>query len=134
MAQLLDFTKPHILRDEEEYNAAVSEIDRLLDSDPPPDSEDYEFLEFLSVLLQAYEDEHFPIREGTTPQEVVDFMLEQKGLSRSDLASWIGGKSRISEFFNNKRSLSIRQIDSLRENLGIPADLLISPSDRTSNN
>ena len=89
MAQLLDFTKPHILRDEEEYSAAVSEIDRLLDSDPPPDSEDYEFLEFLSVLVQAYEDEHFPIREGTTPQEVVDFMLEQKGLSRSDLASWI---------------------------------------------
>ena len=53
-------------------------------------------------------------------------MLEQKGLSRTDLAEWLGGRSRVSEFYNGKRSLSIRQIRRLTENLGIPADLLIT--------
>ena len=125
MADLLDFTKPHILRNEEEYEAAVEEIDKLLDIDPESGSENYERLEFLSVLVQAYEDAHLPMDKLPTPQDVVSFMLEQKGLTRSDLSEWIGGKSRVSEFFNHKRKLSIRQIEILKQKLNIPADLLI---------
>ena len=125
MASVLDFTKPHILRSEEEYDTAVAEIDNLLDSDPRPESEEYDRLEFLSVLVQAYEDTHFPAYEQPTPQEVVDFMLEQKRFSRADLAKWLGGRIRTSEFFTEIRPLSIRQIGALREHLGIPADLLL---------
>jgi HTH-type transcriptional regulator/antitoxin HigA len=135
MANLLDFTKPHVLRDEAEYRAAVDDIDRLLDADPEPGSEAYERLEFLSVLVQAYEDTHSPLEELPTPQAVVDFMLEQKGLPRSDLAKWLGGKSRVSEFFGGIRPLSLRQIEVLRDQLGIPCDLLVArapaPSDST---
>ena len=29
MADILDFTKPHVLRNEEEYNCAVTEIEEL---------------------------------------------------------------------------------------------------------
>ena len=126
MTRLLDFTKPHVLRNEAEYDAAVSEIDSLLDADPEPGSEAFERLEFLSVLVQAYEDVRFPLDDTMDPREIVAFMLEQKGLSRSDLAEWLGGRSRVSEFFSGRRSLSIRQIASLTEHLGIPADLLIA--------
>ena len=126
MTSLLDFSRPHVLRNESEYDAAVSEIDDLLDADPEPGSEAYERLEFLSVLVQAYEDVRFPIDETMDPREIVEFMLEQKGLSRSDLAKWLGGRSRVSEFFKGSRSLSIRQIAALTENLCIPADLLIA--------
>ena len=125
MVGVLDFTKPHVLRNEEEYNTAVAEIDDLLDIDPQSGSEEYDRLEFLSILVQAYEDTHFPIDKQPTPQEVVDFMLEQKGLSRADLAKWMGGRSRASEFFSGVRRLSLRQIETLREKLGIPADLLL---------
>lgn len=99
MAEVLDFTQPHLLRNEEEYDIAVAEIDALLDANPPPRSEAHERLEFLSVLVQVYENTHVPAYEQPTPQEVVDFMLEQKGLSRADLAKWLGGRSRTSEFF-----------------------------------
>jgi len=125
MTGVLDFTKPHVLKNEDEYNAAVSGIDDLLDINPQPGSEDYDRLEFLSVLVQAYEEAFFPIDEQPTPQEVVSFMLEQKGLTRADLAKWMGGRSRVSEFFSGVRRLSIRQIETLRERLGIPADLLL---------
>jgi antitoxin component HigA of HigAB toxin-antitoxin module len=54
--------------------------------DPPPHSEAYERLEFLSVLVHAYEEAHFPLEQLTTPQDVVTFMVEQKGLSHTDLA------------------------------------------------
>lgn len=125
MTQVLDFSKPHLLRNEAEYQAAVEEVDTLLDEGPAPGTEAYERLEFLSVLIASYEDEDDPMEEFPTPQDIVDFMLEQKGLHRSDLAPWMGGRSRVSEFFNGHRRLSLGQIEQLRTHLGIPADLLI---------
>lgn len=86
MAEFLDFTKPHVLRNEVEYTAAVAEINQLLDITPSPHSEAYERLEFFSVLVHAYEETHFPLGQLATPQDVVTFMLEQQGLSQTDLA------------------------------------------------
>ena len=70
----------------------------------------------------------FPI-DQPTPQAIVEFMLEQKGMSRADLADVMGGKSRVSEFFGGKRELSVNQVRALRETLGVPADLLIPETD-----
>lgn len=50
-ANVLDFSRPHVLRNAREYKAAVAEIDRLLDMDPKRGSEEYDRLEFLSVLV-----------------------------------------------------------------------------------
>ncbi|HEY4219139.1 MAG TPA: hypothetical protein VGM67_18480 [Gemmatimonadaceae bacterium] len=47
-------------------------------------------------------------------------------VATADLAAWMGGRARVSEFFAGKRRLSIAQIKTLRDELGIPADLLIS--------
>jgi antitoxin component HigA of HigAB toxin-antitoxin module len=87
---LLDFSKPHVLRSEAEYNAAIAEIERLLDEDAERGSDGYDRLEFLSVLVEHYEDERYPMG-AVTPQEAVTFMLEQKGLDRSDLDDVMGG-------------------------------------------
>jgi HTH-type transcriptional regulator/antitoxin HigA len=121
---LLDFTKPHVLKDEAEYDAAVAEIGRLLDEDVELGSEGYDRLEFLSVLVEHYEEEQYPM--GTvTPQEAVLFMLEQKGLERTDLDEVMGGKSRVSEFLTGKRGPSKSQVEGLHRMLGIPADVLL---------
>ncbi len=120
----LDFSKPHVLRTEEEYDAAIAEIGRLLDAEVARGSEGYDQLEFLSVLVEHYEDREFPMG-AVSPQQAVTFMLEQKGLERSDLDDVIGGKSRVSEFLNGKRDLSKTQIAGLRRMLGIPADVLL---------
>lgn len=126
-ATVLDFSTPHVLRNAKEYKAAVAEIDQLLDADPKRGTEAYDRLEFLSVLVEAYEDAHDPLDEsGGTPQSVVAFMLEQKGMTRADLHELMGGKARVSEFFAGKRRLSVEQIRALRDELGVPADLLIA--------
>jgi HTH-type transcriptional regulator/antitoxin HigA len=124
MADILDFTKPHVLRSEEEYDAAILEIERLLDVDPARYTEAYERLEFLSVLAEAYERAHLKI-EGGTPADVVEFMLEQKGLQRGEVNPMLGGEASASEFFSGTRKLSREEIEKLRDLLGIPADLLL---------
>lgn len=122
----LDFATPHVLRNAREYRAAMAEISVLLDTGPKRGTVAYDRLEFLAVLVEAYEDQHDPIDEsGGTPQSVVDFMLGQRDMTRAELASVLGGKSRVSEFFAGKRPLSVTQIRALRDLLGIPADLLL---------
>ena len=121
---LLDFSKPHVLKNDTEYEAAITEIEQLLDEQVEPASEGYDRLEFLSVLVEHYEEDQYPM--GTvTPQQAVTFMLEQKGLERSNLDEVMGGKSRVSDFLNGKRDLSKSQIEGLRRMLGIPADILL---------
>ncbi|HET7228910.1 MAG TPA: hypothetical protein VFJ16_02875 [Longimicrobium sp.] len=104
----------------------MREVDALLDREPQRGAEEFERLAFLSVLIEEYEDEHEP-KDGweASPQSVVDFMLEQNGLTRADLNPVMGGKSRVSEFFAGKGEPSRDQIRGLRSLLGIPADLLI---------
>lgn len=127
MQATLDFTEPHLLRDDDEYDVAVREIDGLLGMNARIGTTEGDRLEFLSVLVSDYESRTLDFGpDPTTPQDVVEFMLEQKGYSRGDLADWLGGRSRVSDFFKAKRALSRKQILILRERLGIPADLLIA--------
>lgn len=127
---MLDFTTPHVLRNAREYRAAVREIDALLDAEVRRGTREWDRLKFLSVLVEAYEEEQDPIARfeaGGTPQSAVDFALGRRGMTRAELAPMLGGSSRVSEFFTGKRPLSIGQIRKLRDALGIPADLLITP-------
>jgi HTH-type transcriptional regulator / antitoxin HigA len=128
MDVLLDFTEPHVLRNEKEYAAAIREIERLLDEDPQAGSTAHERLEFLSVLVEEYEDRVYPM-DAVSPQQAVSFMLEQKGMARSELSELMGGSSRVSDFFSGKRDLSKTQVQALRVHLGIPADILLGLSD-----
>jgi HTH-type transcriptional regulator/antitoxin HigA len=127
MVATLDFGRGRVLRTEEEYDAAVREVDRLLDASPAAGTRDYDRLELLSVLIEVYDEAHYPAPAPGAPQSVVDFMLEQKGMTRAQLAVPMGGRSRVSDFFKGNRDLSVGQIRALRDLLGIPADLLLPP-------
>lgn len=108
------------------YDAAVGELNVLLDRNPRIGTAACERLEGITAAIEAYEAKHYPDEMfATNPQDVVDFVLEQKGMQRSDLSEIMGGKSRVSEFFAGKRELSRTQIRALRDLLGIPADLLL---------
>ena len=82
-------------------------------------------MELLTILIAAYEEQHLPPFEPATPQEVVRFMAEQKGIGSAELAELLGGRSRLSDFYRGVRDLSKTQIVALRDALGIPADLLL---------
>jgi len=125
MKTVLDCPTPHVLRSDDEYDAAVAEIDRLVDTHPQPSSPGYDRLELLSLLVEDYEARHHPIDDsGLTPQDMVDFVLQQRGMTRAELAPLMGGRSRVSDFFNGRRALSRGQIETLRKHLHIPADFL----------
>ncbi len=115
----------HPIRDGKEFDTAVSELDALAYADPKEGSPASERMELLTILIAAYEEKHLAPFEPSSPQEVVRFMAEQKGLDAAELADLLGGRSRLSEFYNGVRALSRGQIIKLKAALGIPADLLL---------
>jgi HTH-type transcriptional regulator / antitoxin HigA len=88
-------------------------------------------LDVLVTLIEAYEEEHYPI-DPPDPIEAIKFRMEQQGQTRRDLEEIIGTRTRIAEVLNRKRGLSIAMIRRLNERLGIPAEVVIPPSRKTA--
>jgi HTH-type transcriptional regulator/antitoxin HigA len=112
------------IRNDADYQVALKEIEKLLESQPGTAAGDQ--LDVWVTLVEAYEAKHFPIPEPDDPVQVLEYYMESRGLSRSDLIAYLGSKERVSEVLNRKRSLSLPMIQRLHAGLGIPADLLIS--------
>ena len=112
------------IRNAADYNLALSRIDELISAAPKSPQADE--LGVLAILVDAYEDESFPIG-NPSPLEAIRFRMDQADLKPADLATYLGGRSRVSEILNGKRKLTISMIRALHKHLKIPADVLIAP-------
>jgi len=110
------------VKTEKDYNKALHRIDELMDAMPGTKAGDE--LDVLATLVEAYEREHFTI-SSPDPVEAILFRMEQMGLDRKSLEPFLGGRSRVSEVLNRKRSLSMSQIRKLHDGLNIPLENLI---------
>ncbi len=116
------------IRTEEDYKEALALIAELLEKDPEPDTEDGEKLELLTTLIQDYESKTIP-QSLPDPIDAILFRMEQESLKASDLAPYIGSRSKVSEVLSRKRPLTLSMIRSLEAGLGIPAKVLLQESD-----
>jgi len=102
------------IRDEDEYDAAVERMNAFLDEIGTDESHPlYSLMETLGTLIQAYEEEHYPIPE-TKGAEVLRFLMDEHDLTQSDLPE-VGSQGVVSEILNGKRDLNVRQIRVLAE-------------------
>ena len=108
-----------------DYDAALVEVERLWGAKAGTPKGDR--LDVLATLIEVYEDRDFPM-DPPDPIEAIKFRMEQQGLTRKDLETMIGTRTRIAEVLSGKRALSIGMIRRLHEKLGIPAEVLIRPT------
>ena len=95
--------KPKVLKTEPEYTAALARVESLMEARPGTARE--EELELWSLLVERYEQEHFPI-SLPDPVEAIKFRMDQEGLRQKDLEKYFPGKNRVSEILNRKRPLT----------------------------
>ena len=110
------------VKTEADYKAALAEIRKLMNA--KRGTHQGERLEVLGALVEAYEREHFPM-ELPDPVEAIKFRMEQMRLTRRDLEKILGGKNRVSEVLNRRRTLTLSMIRGLSKGLDIPADVLV---------
>jgi HTH-type transcriptional regulator / antitoxin HigA len=119
--------KARIIKTEVDYEAALGRVEKLMDAQPG--SADFEELELLTLLIEKYEDEYYPI-DFPDPVEAIKFRMEQAGLDRKDMIQYLGSQSKVSEVLNHKRPLSLAMIRALSQGLGIPAEVLVQRPDK----
>jgi HTH-type transcriptional regulator/antitoxin HigA len=112
------------VKTEADYRAALDEASGLMDA--AADTPEGDRLDLLATLIEHYEARHFPI-EAPDPIAAIEFMMEQKGLTRRDLEPAIGSRGRVSEILTRKRPLTLAMIRELSPLLSLPADVLIRP-------
>jgi len=110
------------IKTEREYGHALTRLEKIFDA--KKGTREGDELEVLGILIEKYEDEHFPIG-FPDPVEAIKFRMEQLGYNQTDLAKIIGLKSRTSEILNRKRKLTLDMVRQLHEKLHIPTDVLI---------
>lgn len=112
-----------VIKTEDDYNSALIRLEEIFDA--PVNAPDGDEAELLTVLIEKYEEEHYPI-ESPDPIEAIRFRMEQMNMSKKDLAEVIGYKSRVSEILSRKRKLSLNMIRQLHKKLRIPYDCLLT--------
>lgn len=110
------------IKNETDYQQALDRLELIFDATKGTKKGDE--LEILTILIDKYENENFPIGMPD-PIEAIKFRMEQMGMKQKDLAELIGFKSRVSEILNKKRKLTLEMIRIISDSLHIPTDVLV---------
>ena len=121
----------NLIKTEEQYDKIMGEVLALAKTNPKPETEDYEKLMLLSMLIKLYDDEHYPT-PPSDPVEAIKFRMDQMGLKPVDMKEVFGTTSRYYEVVNKKRNLSFDMAKKLNETLKISYDVLIGNQTRNT--
>ena len=80
------------IKTKEGYQEALKSLEKVFDVEQ---NDLAEYAETLTILIEYYENEHFPIQEPTGI-DVVKFLMDQNNLKQKDLCGILGGKSSVS--------------------------------------
>lgn len=111
------------IKSEQDYEKALERLETIFDA--MPNTKEGDEAEILSILIDSYENQHFPI-EAPDPIEAIKIRMEEMNLKQKDLIGVIGGKSRVSEILNKKKRLTVDMIRELEGILHISASVLVN--------
>lgn len=110
------------IKTEADYRSALKRLEAIFDA--PVGSSESDEADILAMLIENYENKHFPI-EAPDPIEAIKIRMEQLSLKQIDLADAMGGSNRVSEILNRKRKLTLEMVRNLTAKLNLSAEVLI---------
>ncbi len=110
------------IKSEQDYRKALKRLEVIFDA--PENTKEGDEAEIVSLLIENYENEHYPI-EAPDPIEAIKIRMEELNLRQKDLVGIIGTKSRVSEILNKKKRLTVDMIRELERMLQISASVLV---------
>lgn len=111
------------IKSDKDYRNALERLEVIFDASI--DTKEGDEAEILSLVIENYENEHYPI-EAPDPIEAIKIRMEELNMRQKDLVGIIGGKSRVSEVLNRKKRLTVDMIRELERILQISASVLVN--------
>ena len=124
MQQLSEPLTIRPVKTEADYEAALAEIAQMM-GNVEPGTPDWDRLDILTSLVEAYEDIHYPMGATSDPISLIEFVMDQQGLTRKDLEPYIGPRQRVWDIMERRRPLSLAMMRRLEKGLNIPANILL---------
>ncbi len=122
-ASLLVEFQPKVIATEEENDEALLVVERLMNCSERTPEQDA-LLDLLVTLIEKFEDEHYQL-DGSTPQSMLQHLMDARGIRQEDLIGVIGSRGVVSEVVNGKRSISKAQAKALAEFFHVSPELFL---------
>jgi HTH-type transcriptional regulator / antitoxin HigA len=120
---LLSIAKPRLITNEVENQQVLGQVEKLMAiADRTP--EQHELLDLLVVLVEKFEDEHYPI-DDASPRDILLHLMEENNLKQADLVGILGSRGVISEVVNGKRQISKNQARAISDFFHVDVGLFI---------
>ena len=124
-ARLLAQRLPTVVRTEEENEEMLSAIWELMRKGEGNLSvEELALLELMSVLVERFEEEQYPIPDSP-PHRILQHLMQTRNTKQADLVPILGGRGRVSELVNGKRAISKAQAKALATFFHVSAELFL---------
>ena len=114
-----------IIKSEIEYQQYLDWVDEMFDNNVSPESPDGEKLQVVLLLIRQYEDQHYSVPKPD-PIVAIRIKMDELGLKNKDLVGKIGSKGYVSAILNKRKPLTLELARLFHNELGIPADILMS--------
>lgn len=121
--RLLQDALPQVIHSAKEYARLTKKV-LLLEERDELGPEEQRLAELLTLLIDEYEEVHFPIRKAN-PQQTLQHLMEARSLAQKDLLGIFGSKGIASEVVNGKRAISKTQAKKLADFFHVSAELFI---------
>ena len=123
-ARVLAKVLPRVINSDEEHERMLAEIEKLMDRGERRTIEEDAALDLMVRLVQDYDREHHPLADPS-PNEMLAYLMEKRGLRQVDLVPIIKSRGYVSDIVNGKRAISKAHARRLAEFFKVSADLFI---------
>jgi HTH-type transcriptional regulator / antitoxin HigA len=120
--KLLAETLPTAIHTEEENEAAIQKLEELTFKANASAAERV-LAELLTVLIGAFEEEHYSFSREATPIEVLQELIDANGLKQKDLTDIFGTPSIVSEVLHGRRRMTTGHIKRLSERFHVSPEV-----------
>jgi len=108
---------PRLIHSDEELAEYTRTLFELT-AKPDLTADEEEAIELMTLLVERYEQEHYPIPEAE-PAYVLRFLLERNGLTQREIAAELGSESTVSLVLSGKRQLNRDHIARLSRRFNV---------------
>lgn len=123
-AKMIAKGAPHVIHNDKELEAYTEALFNLTALENPTSDEE-DAIELLTLLVQRYEAEHYPVPASPDPVSVVRYLIKKGNLTQRDLIPEFGSESAVSMFLSGDRNLSLEQVKKLSARFKLSADVFI---------
>jgi len=109
------------IKNEQDYEMTLLRIETLMDA--IPNTEEFDELEILTTLVEAYETKYYKI-DAPDAISAIKFRMEQENLKQKDLVLALGDETRVSKILSGQRQLTVDMIRNLHTQFQIPFESL----------